>query len=602
MLRSSTRWLWLAVMVLVLSMGSALYASELVYIDELVLGTVEDVLVIEVGVDDFVFETSDDDATLVDATPYTSEMTYVDGVVIATPEVLVNDVALDHLNSTYPLLQYNNIVYFPLTYAYGQVLGFGVDYAPETGLAIYSAPLGENDLGQYALGEDATPYVGGAPVQASTSTMAILLNSADISNQGEWPCLFFNDIAYLPFTWTYMYDGLGIMYTFQEDPAALIISGPSAAAPVAPEIPPVEIDPMPQPSPFGHPISAAELLEVKAMIENAKQPEEFSNSYCDIVIDMAVAGEEMSMDVELFMDMEAQRILVSTVIPNMFDEEADPDTAIVYLRANPDDDTLSQLFLSIDGETWEEMTDVQFPNFFAIASKSIGSLQSAVTLPQEAIEMLDKFGLASIYDPEAMEAALAELLTTVFFKEETIGEDRFISLSYVGSFGSLLDTLNIDLAKIFTAVIDQQMSSIDLDLLEMTEEELQEAIDESLAMLLPIIDVVKAMDIQATIVFNAATGQPESLMMAITGAVEESVILVITLEMEFGYDNDMQIADMYLALDVSAIEGDEEMPFLAVEADYSYEYNLEEIPVDWEDLDNAVIASATPDTDEDIAE
>ena len=601
MLRSPTRWLWLAVMVLVLSVGSALYASEMAYVDELDLGTVEDVLLIEVGLDDIVFETSEDDVALVDATPYTSEMTYVDGVVIATPEVLVNEVALDHLNSTYPLLQYNNIVYFPLTYAYGQVLGFGVDYAPETGLAIYSAPVGENDLGQYALGEDATPYVGGTPVQASTSTMPILLNSDDISTQGEWPCLFFNDIAYLPFTWTYMYDGLGIMYTFQEDPAALIISGPPA--PAAPELPPAEIDPMPQPSPFGHPISAAELMEVKAMLDKAQQPEEFSNSYCDIALDMAFVGEEMSLDVEVFMDMEAERVLVSMVIPNIHDEDAEPDLAIVYLRANPDDETLSQLFLSIDGETWEEITDVQFPNFFALTTKSIGSLQSAVALPQEALDMLDKLGLGGLYDPSAMEAALAELLTQVFYKEETVGNDRFISLSYVGSFGSLLDTLNIDLAKIFTAIVEQQMSSIDLEMWEMTEEELQATIDESLETLLPIIAIVKEMNVQATIVFNAATGQPEMLTIGITGVVDESATLIVNLEMEFGYDDEMQISEMYLGMYVAAIdEDDEELPFLALEADYSYEYNLEENLCDWEAIDDAVIASAALDTDQDIAE
>ncbi|SFL67050.1 hypothetical protein SAMN03159341_108150 [Paenibacillus sp. 1_12] len=122
---------------------------------------------------------------------------------IPTFNVELNGVMIDNEHQEYPLLVYNDITYFPMTWNYSRALSLSVNWDQESGLSIMrnnqfrekmKQTLGSNN----DLNRDYTATVADYPIH---------VNWKQIDNANEsYPVLQFRDITYFPMTWRFTHD------------------------------------------------------------------------------------------------------------------------------------------------------------------------------------------------------------------------------------------------------------------------------------------------------------------------------------------------------------------------------------------------------------
>ena len=127
-------------------------------------------------------------------------------VQVPTFPVELNDVAYDNQRANYPLLVYQDITYFPMTYRMTRSMGLITAWDNTKGLYI-----AQHDEGLYLEDEkmNGKNKLGGK-YTASIADYPIKVNSWSIDNSKEsYPLLNFRGVTYFPLSWRYAHDEFG---------------------------------------------------------------------------------------------------------------------------------------------------------------------------------------------------------------------------------------------------------------------------------------------------------------------------------------------------------------------------------------------------------
>lgn len=114
--------------------------------------------------------------------------------------VTVNGTAIDSLHSSYPLLLYRDITYFPMTWEYTAALGLTAAWDAQNGLTLQTngtcAPLTQTLSAQAVNGSG---HADATPVPFPVKVNGLLIDNA----QERYPVLLYNNIIYFPMTWRF---------------------------------------------------------------------------------------------------------------------------------------------------------------------------------------------------------------------------------------------------------------------------------------------------------------------------------------------------------------------------------------------------------------
>ena len=134
-------------------------------------------------------------------------------VTVTLPDfpVTLNGIELQPSIEDYPVIVYNNITYFPMTYHYANFLGLSTEWADNT-LTVQKIDTNTKKLRTYEKKEgNKNKYT------AAVSTANVVVNGKTIDNRKEdYPLLVFRDVTYFPLTWRYAVDEFGWDYSFDE--------------------------------------------------------------------------------------------------------------------------------------------------------------------------------------------------------------------------------------------------------------------------------------------------------------------------------------------------------------------------------------------------
>lgn len=140
---------------------------------------------------------------------------YAEDVVAVIPdyEVNVNGTVIDVEHSQYPILSYNGVTYFPMTYDYLTGVGLSLDFSSEQGLIIHVKDTLE-PFNQSFLGAN---NVLGSQVNATVASYPITVNGQTVNNSEEaYPVITYNNITYFPMTWKFAVTEFGWTTTWDD--------------------------------------------------------------------------------------------------------------------------------------------------------------------------------------------------------------------------------------------------------------------------------------------------------------------------------------------------------------------------------------------------
>lgn len=133
-------------------------------------------------------------------------------VTLPSFQVTLNGQTVDNRNREYPLIVYNDITYFPMTWYDCRYLGLENTWSPEQGLSVQQSSITApyHDYAS-AAANMARSY------RAELAEGPIAVNGQTIDNHTEeYPLLSFRDITYFPLTWRYAHDAFGWEYDWSE--------------------------------------------------------------------------------------------------------------------------------------------------------------------------------------------------------------------------------------------------------------------------------------------------------------------------------------------------------------------------------------------------
>lgn len=134
--------------------------------------------------------------------------------------VTLNGTAIDNSYRQYPLLVYNNITYFPMTYYDCRFLGVETEWTQASGLKIEQSGL----TGAYH--QDNGKQKNGRTATAQLATGKIAVNGKAITNSKEqYPLLVYRDVTYFPLTWRFAVDEFGWKYSYDNKKGLVIDAG-----------------------------------------------------------------------------------------------------------------------------------------------------------------------------------------------------------------------------------------------------------------------------------------------------------------------------------------------------------------------------------------
>jgi hypothetical protein len=129
---------------------------------------------------------------------------------IASSDVHLNGVFIQNAVSQYPLIVYNEITYFPMTYSDSRFLGIATKWTAKEGLSVEKGGIGEYQVYDTYINDLQGAY------KARVITDPIKLNGTDRTG-GKYPFLSFRNVAYFPLTWEYAANEFGWKYSWSKD-------------------------------------------------------------------------------------------------------------------------------------------------------------------------------------------------------------------------------------------------------------------------------------------------------------------------------------------------------------------------------------------------
>ena len=134
--------------------------------------------------------------------------------------VTLNGTVIDNSYRQYPLLVYNNITYFPMTYYDCRFLGVETEWTQTDGLKIEKSNL----TGAYH--QQNVQQKNGGKATAQLATGKIAVNGKAITNSKEqYPLLVYRDVTYFPLTWRFAVDEFGWKYSYDNKNGLVIDAG-----------------------------------------------------------------------------------------------------------------------------------------------------------------------------------------------------------------------------------------------------------------------------------------------------------------------------------------------------------------------------------------
>jgi hypothetical protein len=118
--------------------------------------------------------------------------------------IIVNGQQVANAASKYPVFEYKNITYFPMTWNYTLALGLETKWDADVGFVIRKTDRQAAKL---------TPDSGtpAAKLYAQMPDFNVYVNDAWIDNDSEeYPLLVLNDVTYFPMTWQLAVEELGL--------------------------------------------------------------------------------------------------------------------------------------------------------------------------------------------------------------------------------------------------------------------------------------------------------------------------------------------------------------------------------------------------------
>lgn len=139
--------------------------------------------------------------------------------VIPSCSVTLNGQSVDNTYRQFPLLQYKDIVYFPMTYYDCRFLGIYTDWNEQTGTLYINT---ENISGAYR--KYNWEWKNGKRNEIDICKFNIVVNSKVIDNsKEEYPLITFRDVTYFPLTWRFAVDEFGWECSY-DDKNGLVIT------------------------------------------------------------------------------------------------------------------------------------------------------------------------------------------------------------------------------------------------------------------------------------------------------------------------------------------------------------------------------------------
>lgn len=130
---------------------------------------------------------------------------------LPTFEIKLNGIQINNNDREYPLVMYNGITYFPITYDDSRFLGLETKWDKKEGLSIekskssqgYTDTIGTLNNNKY------TAFISSLPVKVNGKLID--------NNKEKYPLLVFRDITYFPLTWRFAVDEFGWEYNFTNE-------------------------------------------------------------------------------------------------------------------------------------------------------------------------------------------------------------------------------------------------------------------------------------------------------------------------------------------------------------------------------------------------
>lgn len=133
---------------------------------------------------------------------------------------VINGTSIDFKNSLYPVISYNDITYFPMTWHYCRMLGVTTDWTHETGLRVEKANATAEPI-EYEKADNNSEW----NLYAVLPKYDIFVNGKKIENDNEeYPLLNFRNVTYFPLTWDFIINEFGWNYTFDSENGLVINS------------------------------------------------------------------------------------------------------------------------------------------------------------------------------------------------------------------------------------------------------------------------------------------------------------------------------------------------------------------------------------------
>lgn len=135
-------------------------------------------------------------------------------------DVTINGTKVDSVNREYPLLQYKDITYFPMTYYDCRFLGLGTNWDNST----RTFSVERRNM--------TAVYRSYASETANSKTQDVLISDMNINVNGEaidnskeeYPLLNFRGVTYFPLTWRFAHDTFGWEYDYSAENGLVINS------------------------------------------------------------------------------------------------------------------------------------------------------------------------------------------------------------------------------------------------------------------------------------------------------------------------------------------------------------------------------------------
>jgi len=152
-------------------------------------------------------------------------------------KVNLNGVNIENNYNQYPLIVYNDITYFPMTYFDSRFMGLETAWDGSTGLKIIKTGANWSYQKQESSIKNSSIY------NAQIAPFKIAVNGKTIDNSKEqYPLLLFRNITYFPLTWRFAVEEFGWEYTFDQNKGLVIKSTDSTPSAVQVTLPIVTLE------------------------------------------------------------------------------------------------------------------------------------------------------------------------------------------------------------------------------------------------------------------------------------------------------------------------------------------------------------------------